>query len=90
MSLPTNIGSAYTNVRMNEALAETSRQAEENRPENTKRNYRPKQDEYKQWCDTAFPDLPVGTRYTVYGDKLHLFMKDCVSLFKSNSLGDYN
>ncbi|OAD67773.1 hypothetical protein PHYBLDRAFT_174091 [Phycomyces blakesleeanus NRRL 1555(-)] len=66
------------NVRMMEAQVSTSREAEVNRPENTKRSYASKQKEYKDWCDEAFLIIPLENCYTVYGDKLHLFLKDCV------------
>ncbi|OAD75707.1 hypothetical protein PHYBLDRAFT_166935 [Phycomyces blakesleeanus NRRL 1555(-)] len=66
------------NVRMMEVQVSTSREAEVNRPENTKRSYASKQKEYKDWCDEAFSSIPLKNRYTVYGDKLHLFLKDCV------------
>ncbi|OAD74812.1 hypothetical protein PHYBLDRAFT_61139 [Phycomyces blakesleeanus NRRL 1555(-)] len=63
---------------MMEAQVSTSRKAEVNRPENTKRSYAPKQKEYKDWCDEAFSSISLKNCYTVYGDKLHLFLKDCV------------
>ncbi|OAD71925.1 hypothetical protein PHYBLDRAFT_146909 [Phycomyces blakesleeanus NRRL 1555(-)] len=63
---------------MVEAQVATSREAEVNRPENTKRSYASKQKEYRDWCDKTFPSIYSENRYTVYGDKLHLFLKDCI------------
>lgn len=71
--------SISANVRTIEAQALTSREAEKIRSENTKKSYLSKQKEYKQWCDSVFYETPAESRYTVYGDKLHLFLKDCVS-----------
>ncbi|OAD75561.1 hypothetical protein PHYBLDRAFT_166795 [Phycomyces blakesleeanus NRRL 1555(-)] len=68
------------NVRMMEVQVSTSCEAEVNRPENTKRSYASKQKEYKDWCDEAFSSIPLKNCYTVYGDKLHLFLKDCRAL----------
>lgn len=48
------------------------------RPKNTQRAYTKRQEEFIAWCTSkgaAFSDL---TRYTVTGEKLHLFLEECV------------
>ncbi|OAD80986.1 hypothetical protein PHYBLDRAFT_161619 [Phycomyces blakesleeanus NRRL 1555(-)] len=52
-------------ARMIEAQASTSREAEANRPDNTKRSYASKQKEFREWCDEAFSSVLPEYRYTV-------------------------
>jgi hypothetical protein len=64
---------------MVEAKASTAREVQQNRLYNTKLSYLAKQADYKTWCDNSFADLPTESRYTVYGDKLHLYLRERVS-----------
>ena len=76
--LPTPLAgtSAPVSMAMRESMAETHQEALESRPVNTKKSYIKKQAEFRKWCDTVLPHLSVETRYIVYGEKLHMFLKD--------------
>ncbi|KAG2191724.1 hypothetical protein INT47_007989 [Mucor saturninus] len=49
------------------------------RPENTKRAYEPKIEEYRRWCDSKFAHESLELRYIVNGEKAHFFLDDAVA-----------
>ncbi|ETI54291.1 hypothetical protein F443_02874 [Phytophthora nicotianae P1569] len=69
---------ARMSVELKESLQRTYDKAAKSRPENTQRAYGKRQQEFMQWCTakgSAFNEL---TRFTVTGEKLHLFLEECV------------
>lgn len=73
--------SAAVDLEMMEAYAETTQAIADAQPENTKKAYASRIAEYKTWCDKKFATTDAETRYTVYGQKAHLFLKEevCIS-----------
>ncbi|KAE8209791.1 hypothetical protein CF326_g10073 [Tilletia indica] len=67
---------AALDVQMRESVLRTLNKATEIRPHNTNRNYQPKQDEFKKWCEEKGWD--EMSRYQVTSQKLHLFLEERV------------
>ncbi|OAD77035.1 hypothetical protein PHYBLDRAFT_165529 [Phycomyces blakesleeanus NRRL 1555(-)] len=78
-------GNLVVNTQMRAAQAQTTQNVQESRPENTKKTYESKQNEYRVWCDEKFDASDEG-RYTVNGSKLHLFLHENVNSCKSKDL----
>lgn len=70
-----------------QAMEETILEYEEYSPEATKKAYNPKILEFQLWCNDKYERLPVESRYTVTGPKLHLFLKTmvCKNIFKAHA-----
>jgi hypothetical protein len=69
---------ARMDVALQESVNRTYAKAYQIRPKNTQRAYNGRQQEFLDWCSakgSAFNDL---TRTTVTGEKLHLFLEECV------------
>lgn len=64
-----------TYVEMRQVVASAVDELRDARPKATKRQYEPKQREFRNWCDVKFASEPVETRYTVNGDKLTFFLQ---------------
>ena len=64
-----------TFMSMRESMIEAHREAVESRTHNTKKTYVSKQAEYRAWYDKVCANLSSKTRYIVYGEKMHLFLK---------------
>lgn len=74
--MTTTTTSASLEVQMDLSIARTYMQTSNNRPINTSRAYKGRQEEFKKWCEEK--GFPAETRATVTGAKLHLFLEERV------------
>ncbi|KAM4064247.1 centromere DNA-binding protein complex CBF3 subunit [Hirsutella rhossiliensis] len=84
------MSNAIEDPRVRAAIEHYLLDLENTQPKNTKRNYRPKQEEWKEWCQANWPAIPdvwpasVPQGQQLPGDlvdegKLLLFMKEVVA-----------
>jgi hypothetical protein len=78
MYFPPSSSSAAVDLQMAEAFAVSNKAVQDAMPKNTKKAYGSKINEFKSWCDIKFEHEPVQTRYTVFGQKAHLFLYEQV------------
>lgn len=69
-----------TELEMRQSLEKTNQSQLNSRPENTKKAYEPKIEEYREWCDLKFSHESLELRYIVNGEKAHFFLDDAVSI----------
>ncbi|ETP52788.1 hypothetical protein F442_02246 [Phytophthora nicotianae P10297] len=69
---------ARMSVELKESVQRTYDKAVKSRPENTQRAYGKRQQEFMQWCTAKGSAFNEFTRFTVTGEKLHLFLEECV------------
>ncbi|ETP08742.1 hypothetical protein F441_15343 [Phytophthora nicotianae CJ01A1] len=69
---------ARMSVELKESVQRTYDKAAKSRPENTQRAYGKRQQEFMQWCTAKGSAFNEFTRFTVTGEKLHLFLEECV------------
>ncbi|KAE8231011.1 hypothetical protein CF326_g3980 [Tilletia indica] len=70
------VSTAQLVMQERESVLRTLATASDVRPPNTTRNYNPKQQEFKSWCDTkGYEEM---SRYQVTAEKLHLFLEEQV------------
>ncbi|KAL9934244.1 hypothetical protein V8E36_006700 [Tilletia maclaganii] len=67
---------AELQVAMSQSILRTHDRHTAVRPQNTTRNYEPKQKEWREWCEEKGFDEMSRTQVTA--EKLHLFLEKCV------------
>ncbi|KAG1440024.1 hypothetical protein G6F56_012073 [Rhizopus delemar] len=71
--------SASVNLEMAVAFTKSNKAVQDAKPKNTKKAYQPRIAEFKAWCDEKFFHEPAETRYTIFGQKAHLFLFEQVN-----------
>ncbi|KAJ8576337.1 hypothetical protein ON010_g2882 [Phytophthora cinnamomi] len=69
---------ARMRVELKESVQRTYSRAINLRPKNTVRAYSKRQEEFLDWCRSKGSSFNELTRFTVTGEKLHLFLEECV------------
>lgn len=69
-----------TELEMRQSIERTNQARLNARPENTKKAYEPKIEEFRKWCDIKFAHEPLEMRYIVTGEKAHFFLDNAVSI----------
>ena len=74
MAATPSSSSASLEIEMDLSISRTYDKTSQNRPANTSRAYKGRQDEFKKWCEEK--GFPLESRYTVTGPKLHFFLEE--------------